>query len=159
MPRRSPKPKNVIWSQFCCLKVSKWESELGNQENPGPKVSGRLSKPQNVVCNQIWYLKVSKWESELGNQENLGPKVSGSLWEGLWSTLDPFLDRPSPPNDDDDDVSGPQASAGEPARLCMAALTSQGRSWHPSCLYELWKRQWRASSRQRPRGSNSGLPA
>ena len=41
-PRRSPKPKNVIHSQICCLKVSKWEFELGNQNGWLAKVSGRL---------------------------------------------------------------------------------------------------------------------
>ena len=39
---------------------------------------------------------MSKWEFELENQENLGPKVSGRLQGGIWTALDPFLDRPSP---------------------------------------------------------------
>ena len=39
---RSPKRKNAICSQILYLKMSKWESEQGNRENLGPKVSGRL---------------------------------------------------------------------------------------------------------------------
>ena len=68
--------------------------EIEDDEIGSPR---RLPKPKSIICSQIWYWKMSKFEFELGDHGKSFPKVSGGPRREFWATLDPCLDRHSPP--------------------------------------------------------------